>query len=158
GRYRDDVERLAEFCPELDLSLWPSVAHPPKAGPVKPGPPATDGSAAPAEVGELDLSVLTRSGVSRWLDENGALWHEVRSSNRRWAIRQGRSSLPHLEDVAALVAEVVRRDGPVRRAIDVGSGAGYLSGLLAATGLEVHAVDRDPDRVAPVYERLGVTD
>ena len=25
-RYREDSARLAELCPEIDLSLWPSVA------------------------------------------------------------------------------------------------------------------------------------
>jgi hypothetical protein len=27
-RYREDSQRLAELCPEIDLSLWPSVSGP----------------------------------------------------------------------------------------------------------------------------------
>jgi hypothetical protein len=27
-RYREDSKRLAELCPEIDLSLWPSVSGP----------------------------------------------------------------------------------------------------------------------------------
>jgi hypothetical protein len=31
-RYREDSHRLAELCPEIDLSLWPSVTSPSRRG------------------------------------------------------------------------------------------------------------------------------
>jgi hypothetical protein len=31
-RYREDSHRLAELCPEIDLSLWPSVSSPSRRG------------------------------------------------------------------------------------------------------------------------------
>jgi hypothetical protein len=40
-RYRDDATRLAELCPEIDLSLWRSLAG---------GGRARDGAVAPAGV------------------------------------------------------------------------------------------------------------
>src|SRR4051812_26335080 len=33
GRYREDSSRLGELCPEIDLSLWPSVDGPPRRAP-----------------------------------------------------------------------------------------------------------------------------
>jgi hypothetical protein len=36
GRYRDDSQRLAELCPEIDLSLWPSATASRRAGAAAP--------------------------------------------------------------------------------------------------------------------------
>jgi SAM-dependent methyltransferase len=157
SHYRDDVERLVELCPEIDLSLWRNFSEPVKAGPVKPQALASDRErAASADgAGEPDLSVLTKEGVDRWLDSNRDVWKEVRGGLRRWAVRYGRTHREHFEDTAALVADASRA-ARVRNVVDVGSAPGYLAGLLAAAGLHVSAVDLEPKRVHTVYERLGI--
>jgi len=71
-------------------------------------------------------------------------------------MRYGAANREHFEHTAALVADACRADG-VSTVADVGSVPGYLAGLLAAAGLEVHAVDVEPKRVHPVYDELGVT-
>jgi SAM-dependent methyltransferase len=154
ARYREDVQRLMELCPDFDLSLWRNFSEPIEAGPVT-APAGADERAVRDGRPEPDLSRLSREWVDRWLDENRELWRRVRGGLRRWAVRYGEGNREHFQHTAALVAEACRADS-VRTVADVGSVPGYIAGLLAAAGLEVHAVDVEPKRVHPVYEELGV--
>ena len=155
ARYREDVHRLLELCPDFDLSLWKNFSGPMEAGAVEPtARPGADASLDGRP--DPDLSLLTQRGVDRWLSANRDRWRQVRGGLRRWAMRYGSANRQHFEHVAELVAGAATSNGPVRTVADVGSVPGHLAGLLASAGFEVHAVDVEPKRIHPVYDELGV--
>ena len=157
-RYRDDAERLAELCPEIDLSLWKNLAAPPAEGSLIVPPSVSSNGAGAGErqaPAEIDRSVLTPEGMEAWLKESKPLFKRIHGKYRGWARRYGRTHRRHFRDTLELVAEAEREAG-VRRVLDVGSVPGYLTAVLARAGFEVQAVDLDPGRVEPVYSELGV--
>jgi len=46
---------------------------------------------------------------------------------------------------------------PVDRVLEIGSVPGFVAGLATGAGFKVDVVDLDPDRIAPVFDALGVS-
>lgn len=98
---------------------------------------------------------LTPEWVNGWLREHRALWRPLPKRLRKWARAYRRSHREHFRMLAGLLREI-NAERPVERVLEIGSVPGFVAGLAAGAGFEVEVVDLDPDRIASVYERLGV--
>lgn len=103
----------------------------------------------------MSPQALNPEWVDAWLREHRALWRPLPQRLRKWAQAYRRSHRQHFRTVAGLLREIHERQ-PVERVLEIGSVPGFVAGLAAGAGFAVEVVDLDPDRIAGVYEQLGV--
>lgn len=125
-------------------------------------PPRDAASLARSLRSALD-GVLVQEARGAVLAREGPSWLELEAGGTGFRVSvtsffQGNRFLldPFLEEVSgAIAAAAASRAAPVRRAVDLYAGAGFLTAPLLAAGAEVTAVEVDPSSFADLQANLA---